>query len=503
MKILFDKLKTADGKVSISLDSGNSWIEYDVSDVVANGIQLDNNQDFDKIQIKGKSKVITNLDVISKIKVDDVQNGDVAISKITVDGFEYTPDTFSCKDKINFGYMKPFSFKDVDLSDEIKTQLGGVDIVDENERVFTPTSYSSSSIRPIMGKIDATDDTFDCIFAQCGPINGFSFNDQNRIEINMSNKLFSSGGWLTPELIGSHVDVNGNKTYQEYKEQVENVWAKYYPDETKFVLIDENFIIEAKEATDFKTEYGQGINFWVYDKSTKEWTSYNYDDFATLKSAESDKPTESQQNFVMFSTFAKYSSAELNVRPEYHMLDTPYIAPNGDYYDIDEFADSEKQKRYILTSGNNSVIPFNGSSDFWSDELVYFKCFNSEDELPILETISSSNDYYVIAFVDNNQGPKLYRLESSGWVLIDDPSEHSGFPGIRILVPFEEFTVPAITDVPEIPASDCLFNGNIAISKNLEIIDSTGSSGNVGDVLVKTDDGLKWTSFNNLSSGNL
>lgn len=493
-------LKTADGKVSISLDSGNSWTEYDVSDVVANGIQLNNNQDFDKIQIKGKSKVITNLDVISKIKVDDVQNGDVAISKITVDGFEYTPDTFSCKDKINFGYMKPFSFKDVDLSDEIKTQLGGVDIVDENERVFTPTSFGSLSPCPLMYKIDATDDTFDCIFAECKPINEHQFNDQNRIEINMSNKLFSSGGWLTPELIGSHTNIGSVKTYQEYKEQVENVWANYYPDETKFVLIDENFIIEAKEANDFITEYGQGINFWVYDKSTKEWTSYNYDDFATLKSAESDKPTESQQNFVMFSTFAKYSSAEFNVRPEYHTLDTTYTAPNGDSYGIDVIKDSEKKKRYILTinRNNSNAIPFNESPDFWSSELVYFKCFNSEDELPI-GLISSSNDYYVIAFVETNAGPKLYRLESSGWVLIDDPSEHSGFPGIRILVPFEEFTVPAITDVPEIPASDCLFNGNIAISKNLEIIDSTGSSGNVGDVLVKTDDGLKWTSVNDLT----
>ena len=494
MKILFDKLKTADGKVSISLDSGNSWTEYDVSDVVANGIQLDNNQDFDKIQIKGKSKVITNLDVISKIKVDDVQNGDVAINKITVDGFEYTPDTFNCKDKINFGYMKPFSFKDVDLSDEF---IGDITTIDENERVFTSTSYSSSSIRPFMGKIDATDDTIDFIQAQCVSIDELSFGDnQNIIGICMSKEHYKPEQFNTT-VIGSYTNV-GYKTYQEYKEQVENVWINYYPNETKFVLIDEYYTTGIKEIVDFKKEPGQGIIFWVYDGSTKEWTGYNYDDFENFKNGI--ESTESK-NWVVFNTVLGYSFAELNVRPEYHTLDTTYIGPNGDNYEINVFADPEKQKRYILTGDrNNSSIPFNGSTDYWSDELVYFKCFNSEEDLPILEEITSpSNSYYVIAFVETDEGTKMYWLESDEWVLINDLSEHSGFTAIKILVPFEEFTVPAITDVPE-AVNSCLFTGNIAISKNLEIIDSTGSSGNVGNVLVKTDKGLKWLSVDNIGS---
>ena len=70
MKIKFEKLVTTSGKVYV--DFGDGFQEYDVATVKDNGIQVPETcADYSKIQIKGSSAVLKNLDIISNVKVSD------------------------------------------------------------------------------------------------------------------------------------------------------------------------------------------------------------------------------------------------------------------------------------------------------------------------------------------------------------------------------------------------------------------------------------------------
>ena len=51
MKIKFTKLPTTDGTIKVSLDGGNSFKDYNIADVHESGIPLEDNQDYEKIQI--------------------------------------------------------------------------------------------------------------------------------------------------------------------------------------------------------------------------------------------------------------------------------------------------------------------------------------------------------------------------------------------------------------------------------------------------------------------
>ena len=65
MKIKFTKLPTIDGTIKISLDGGNSFKDYNVADIHESGISLEDNQDYEKIQIQAPANVLKNLDVVS------------------------------------------------------------------------------------------------------------------------------------------------------------------------------------------------------------------------------------------------------------------------------------------------------------------------------------------------------------------------------------------------------------------------------------------------------
>ena len=70
MKIKFEKLVTTSGKVYV--DFGDGFQEYDVATVKDNGIQVPKTcTDYSKIQIKGSSAVLKNLDIISKIQLSN------------------------------------------------------------------------------------------------------------------------------------------------------------------------------------------------------------------------------------------------------------------------------------------------------------------------------------------------------------------------------------------------------------------------------------------------
>ena len=66
MKIVFTELPTSCGKIQVSFDGGSTFKDYNVTEIKVSGIPLDDNQDYEKIRIKGSSNVLKNLDVISK-----------------------------------------------------------------------------------------------------------------------------------------------------------------------------------------------------------------------------------------------------------------------------------------------------------------------------------------------------------------------------------------------------------------------------------------------------
>lgn len=70
MKIKFTKLPTTDGTIKISLDGGQSFTDYSVADIHESGISLSDDQDFEKIRIKGPANVLKNLNVVSSVKVE-------------------------------------------------------------------------------------------------------------------------------------------------------------------------------------------------------------------------------------------------------------------------------------------------------------------------------------------------------------------------------------------------------------------------------------------------
>ena len=71
MKIKFTKLPTNDGTIKVSLDGGQSFTDYNVADVHESGIPLEDNQDYEKIQVKAPANVLKNLNVVSSVKVED------------------------------------------------------------------------------------------------------------------------------------------------------------------------------------------------------------------------------------------------------------------------------------------------------------------------------------------------------------------------------------------------------------------------------------------------
>lgn len=70
MKIKFTKLPTTDGTIKISLDGGQSFTDYSIANIPEDGISLRDDQDFEKIRIKGPANLLKNLDIVSGVKVE-------------------------------------------------------------------------------------------------------------------------------------------------------------------------------------------------------------------------------------------------------------------------------------------------------------------------------------------------------------------------------------------------------------------------------------------------
>jgi hypothetical protein len=79
MRIQFTKLPVNEDVIQVSFDEGATFIDYKVADIATSGITLSNTQDFSKVRIKSKSKILKNLDVIKTLKVASL--GEVTFSE--------------------------------------------------------------------------------------------------------------------------------------------------------------------------------------------------------------------------------------------------------------------------------------------------------------------------------------------------------------------------------------------------------------------------------------
>lgn len=71
MKISFIKLPNTDGTIQVSFDGGVTFSDYSIPVIRENGIPLDDDQDYSKIQIKGSASVFTNLEVLKNINFEN------------------------------------------------------------------------------------------------------------------------------------------------------------------------------------------------------------------------------------------------------------------------------------------------------------------------------------------------------------------------------------------------------------------------------------------------
>lgn len=93
MKIQFNTLETRTGKISVSLDNGENYTEYNVADVKDTGIELDDSQDFSKIIIKGDATTLSNLNVLKSIDIEGLKKDITLQTKIIEENGDVVADT--------------------------------------------------------------------------------------------------------------------------------------------------------------------------------------------------------------------------------------------------------------------------------------------------------------------------------------------------------------------------------------------------------------------------
>ena len=104
MKIKFTKLPTNDGIIKVSLDGGDSFKDYNVADIHESGIPLEDNQDYEKIQIQAPANILKNLNVVSSVKVEGGEGGESGVSyTFEKDIFEEREVTYYCFAQDNDG----------------------------------------------------------------------------------------------------------------------------------------------------------------------------------------------------------------------------------------------------------------------------------------------------------------------------------------------------------------------------------------------------------------
>lgn len=97
MKIKFTKLPTTNGTIKVSLDGGDFFKDYNIADIHKSGIPLDDNQDYEKIQIQAPANVLKNLNVVSSVKVESTEGGGTGGGSTNESSFIIDTDTYGFK----------------------------------------------------------------------------------------------------------------------------------------------------------------------------------------------------------------------------------------------------------------------------------------------------------------------------------------------------------------------------------------------------------------------
>lgn len=149
MNIIFTKLPTTDGTIKISLDGGQSFTDYSIANIPEDGISLSDDQDYEKIRIKGPANILKNLSIVSGVKVEGAsgesgENGGsvklYAFSTESSDLYAYTfSETLKDGDKVFYGMggdaVNELHFGTIALSYESSMGNGAIPI--ENGFIIT------------------------------------------------------------------------------------------------------------------------------------------------------------------------------------------------------------------------------------------------------------------------------------------------------------------------------------------------------------------------------
>lgn len=116
MEISFKNFKFNKGLINISLDNGQNFQEFNVADL-KNGFLLKDDQDLSAVKIKGPSGLLSSLDVISNVKIQD--NDEIVFTYLkNIGKFDYVkvPESGFILDSINS--IPATSSKMIYLSDD-------------------------------------------------------------------------------------------------------------------------------------------------------------------------------------------------------------------------------------------------------------------------------------------------------------------------------------------------------------------------------------------------
>lgn len=228
MKIVFNKLQTSKETIQVSLDGGTTWNSYVVSEIINDGIPLDENQEYDKIHIKGTSKVLSNLDVVRSINVNQgLEN--VKSLKIAVVGavWMYAPGYYVYTTYIKVAYE------------------GNLKLIKEILSTNGKSNFFYQTIRPSITRIPYNangsykeNDFIDAVYI---PSQNFSFNNESNSYDNtvLAEELPDTGeDFLNIVFLGSSTEFNDNKYIIDVEGHYYNSEFLYYSQDASGIVYE-------------------------------------------------------------------------------------------------------------------------------------------------------------------------------------------------------------------------------------------------------------------------
>lgn len=165
MKIVFNKLQTSKETLQVSFNGGTTWNSYVVSEIINDGISLDENQEYDKIQIKGSSTVLKNLDVVKSIEIPESSN--VKDEMFTHDGTGFYVDLVNVKIPEGFTSIGTYTFMSC-------TSLTSINIPDSVTSIVYNTFCGCTSLTSITLP-EVLTDIGDYVFRDCTSLKTINF----------------------------------------------------------------------------------------------------------------------------------------------------------------------------------------------------------------------------------------------------------------------------------------------------------------------------------------